>query len=245
MQDRYFSDEELVAFLDGEDDFAPTEEITYALKHNADLARRLDALRVDTNLIAEGFKELAVGDRPRPALTSTPAMSRPYRQIAAAAAVALLVGFGAGYSTSTPDQPGWKAYVAAYQALYTNATLAHVAQSETRKRSELKRVAASIGKDIDLTKLSISPEVDYKRAQTLSFKGKALVQLAFLSSTGEPMALCIIRSKNNKKADVSVGELEGLSTATWARDGYDYLLIGGTDQPLVSRLATKFNEVSL
>ena len=41
MQDRYFTDEELVSYLDGEADFAPVEEIAEELKIDSSNIREL------------------------------------------------------------------------------------------------------------------------------------------------------------------------------------------------------------
>ncbi len=245
MQSRYFSDEELVAYLDGEKDFAPIEEIAAALKTDIALAKRLEGLRVDTGAIAESFAGLARGNRPLPNLPAVPVTRMRYGIVAAAAVIALMIGFGAGLSTSSMNAPGWRDYVAAYQALYINATLAHVNQSPTRQQDELNRVSAAIGKTINVSALNVSPEVDYKRAQILGYKGQALVQLAFLTSTGHPVALCIIRSDREAPGKIVSETMEGMSSAYWSQGGYEYLLIGGTDQSMVSRLAEKFSGQNL
>lgn len=241
MQERYFSYEELVAYLDGETDFAPVDEIAAALKTDIALAKRLEGLRVDTGAIADSFKGLARGDRPMPNVPAAPAAKMRYGLVAAAAMVALAIGFGGGFSTSRMSQPGWRDYVAAYQALYINATLAHVSQSPTRQQDELNRVAAAI----DLDTLNVSPEMVYKRAQMLGYKGRALVQLAFLTTTGHPVALCIIRSGQGASDPVVSTSMEGMSSAYWSKGNYQYLLIGGTDQSMVTRLAEKFSSLDL
>ncbi|MCP5083965.1 MAG: hypothetical protein GY948_19935 [Alphaproteobacteria bacterium] len=245
MQERYFSDEELVAYLDGENDFAPVDEIAAALKTDIALAKRLEGLRVNTAAIAESFKALARDDRPLPDLPEVPVAKLRYGMMAVAAMVALVIGFGAGFSTSNMSTPGWREYVAAYQALYINATLAHVNQSQTRQQDELNRVSSAIGTAIRVDALNVSPEMDYKRAQILGFKGQALVQLAFLTSTGHPVALCIIRSDRGAAAPVVSKSMEGMSSAYWSKGNYQYLLIGGTDQSMVTRLAEKFSSLDL
>lgn len=239
IQDRYFSDEELVAFLDGEDDFAPVDEITESLKTDSTLARRIDALRLDKDEIVQSFSTLKIGTPPK--LPEQTATSTGYRNLIAASLVAVAVGFGAGFSTSELNQHDWRDYVASYQALYTNSTLNHVIPNPALQQDELTRVTAAIGKQIDVGKLNISSEVEYKRAQVLGYKGKALIQLAFLDSTGQPIALCIIRSDKNPSKNVQLGTMEGMSSASWARSGYEFILIGGTDQSLISRLASEFS----
>jgi anti-sigma factor RsiW len=239
MQDRYFTDEELVAFLDNEPDFAPVDDIRRALRSDQALQRRLEALTLDPAAIAEDFAD----DVPRHSLLPlTPRKGR--RGIvsalsAVAAAVLLAAGFMAG-SLSTKPLNGWTEYVAAYQALYSSSTLAHVAATPAEQQTELDRVGASIGKAIPLSKLSVFPDVSYARAQVLSFEGRALIQLAFLTSTGEPVALCIIRSANVPDSQPSQTTMEGMSAASWTHGGYEYILIGGTDAAMVRRMSTSF-----
>ncbi len=241
-QEKQFSDEELIAYLDGETDFAPVVEIDAALKKNAALAVRLTALRVDRAAIARSFSGLAVTDRPKPILPENHASSPRFGlvPIAAAAMIALLIGYGAGFSTNGLSKPGWEDYVAAYQALYANSTLVHINQTDEAKIAELKRVAAAIGSSISPDDIQISTSVDYKRAQILSFEGRPLIQLTFLSSTGEPVALCIMRSETGKSAGVTSEMLEGMSASHWSKDGYDYLLIGGKDATLIRELASQY-----
>jgi hypothetical protein len=101
----------------------------------------------------------------------------------------------------------------------------------------LARVSAAIGKTIPLDALEGFPEIEYKRAQVLNYEGRALMQLAFTTSTGELLALCIIRGANGDTSAPEMADMEGLSTAKWTKSDYAYLLIGGTDDALVSRIA--------
>ncbi len=243
MQKRYISDEELVAFLDGEDDYANVAEITSALKSDATLAKRIEDLRLDTSEISQSFGALKIGKMPE--LPSQPAANINYnsgiRNAIAASIIALVVGYGAGITTSN-SQPDWRDYVAAYQALYTNSTLKNVALSEQAQQEELNRVAAAIGKTIEVDNLNVSSQVEYKRSQILGYEGKPLIQIAFLDSMGQPIALCIIRSDGNQKLELEMDSMEGMSSAKWSKSGYEYILIGGKDDALISRMASKFAE---
>ncbi len=53
-----FSDEELVAYLDGEYQFCSAERIAYAIKSDPNLAKRLALLETDTVIIREAFDQL-------------------------------------------------------------------------------------------------------------------------------------------------------------------------------------------
>lgn len=245
MQDRHFSDEELVAYLDGEAELALVDQIHAALQSDPVLNRRLDALRLDLDALRDSFDLL----EPSPQVIDAPFAAearmrppprgtwRPLATSALAASVALVVGFGLGQRSS--DQKGWIDYVAAYQALYTTATLDHIAQSPDQLDAELTRVSAVIGKEIALDHLTGIRDAEYKRGQVLSFEGRPLVQLAFATPDGVPIALCIIRSSGGTTGAQPMAEmqLEGLSAASWSDGGHDYLLIGGSDDDLVRRMS--------
>lgn len=261
-QETFYTDEELVAFLDGETEFAPVDDIAAALKADPVLARRVEALRMDTGVVKQSFASLSVPDRSMSKLnaalsapvaansnapTDRPAQS--WGSIAAAAVLALAVGFGAGRffpeqsipaNTQVAKAPGWKAYVASYQSLYASETLASVDLTENEKAAELTRVAAAIGKSLSTDDLTTVDGVDYKRAQILNFKGKPLIQLAFLSRDGAPLALCIVKTDKGDTPTATAATLEGMSAASWSRGGYDYLLIGGNDQSLISDMAAQY-----
>lgn len=246
MQDRHFSDEELVAFLDGEKDFAPIEAIEDALTRDPELVKRLDALRLDMSALKESFDLLEAPQFESSALVGA-SSNRTRFGMALAACLALAIGFGLG-SWSTPQaRDGWVEYVAAYQALYTNATLDHISQTPEQHVRELDRVASVVGKEIALEQLTAFQEVDYKRAQVLSFEGRPLIQLAFATKTGVPVALCIIRSDGAETMGETLEtmRLEGLSSATWSTGDYEYLLIGGSEDGLIQRMGQAFQSMEI
>lgn len=251
MQDRYFSDEELVAYLDGEADFAPVAAIDQALGQDHALQKRLAALQIDPDAIEAAFADLGPSTQVVP-LAAPVAVNAttPPRNVAwlfgsiAASVAALVVGISIG-SARVPALDGWDEYVAAYQALYATSTLAHVTATDSQKQAELDRVTASIGKSIALENLDMFPEAEFTRSQILSFQGQALIQLAFLTSTGDPLALCIIRNDGVPDSAPALAQMEGLSTARWAQNGYDFILIGGNDDALIRRMSSTFDAISI
>ena len=246
MTDRQtFTDEQLVAYLDGEVEFTPADEITAALAVDPELANRLAALDFNKDALQSGFSALLEDQKP-PVLPAHPKAANNNwvmaGSMAASILVALFVGYGAGNFLNQPAAPGWKAYVASYQSLYSADTLRHVNTSVEAQTAELERVGAAIGKSFELAALQQNPDLTYKRAQVLTFKGKPLVQLAFLTKSGEPVALCILRSSKPDSAGMSQANLEGMSSASWNKDGYAYLLIGGDDPSLISNLADNYRD---
>ena len=93
--------------------------------------------------------------------------------------------------------------------------------------------------------MKIFPEVDYKRAQILNFEGRTLIQLAFVTGNGEPMALCILRTDEAAQNKPAQSVMEGMQSAYWSHVGYEYLLIGGADAALVKRLADSFASLEI
>ncbi|WP_298835800.1 hypothetical protein [uncultured Roseobacter sp.] len=244
MQDRHFTDEELVAYLDGEADHAPVALIDAALERDPVLRQRVRALGLDTLALRAGYETLL-----NPAPASIPAMQTTgngwLRSTSVAAGIALAAGIAIGVLIPGGKDDGWTEYVAAYQALYSSSTLSHISPVPSDQQRELARVGAAIGKPIDLARLTAFPDAEYKRAQVLSFDGRALVQLAFLTSTGEPLALCIIRSDNVPAGQPDTREMEGMHAAKWSDGTYEYLLIGGSDDALIRRMSSGFADTGV
>lgn len=237
MPKNVFSDEKLVAYLDGEKQHAPIDDIAVALLNDAALVHRLDALRIDTTQIADSFQAIINSGKTAPLMRSAAANRNAVKRAVAASLVGIMVGFGAGQYAGQPAQQGWKDYVAAYQSLYTTSTLSSLVASGATQQQELDRVGASIGKELTVAALSGTPEASYKRAQILGYKGQPLVQLTFLSSTGVPIALCILRTSGTSEQTTQFSEMEGMRAAHWTANGYDYLLIGGQNDALLQRMA--------
>ncbi len=245
MTDRHdFSDEELTAYLDGESEHAPVQRIEHALDRDHSLKERLEALSVDKTQLRSGFDELLEAAPEAPVLSipehrEAPKPAMAWRSIAATALICLMVGSGAGYLLAPQPDKGWHSFVAAYQALYVNATLAPIERPEPIAMAELERVSQALGKDLELAAFQQHDQLDYKRAQVLGFNGRPLVQLAFLSKVGAPIALCIIKADGGT-TDIKTSTMQGMRTAAWAKDGYKYLLIGGTDAGLIENAAKHF-----
>ena len=239
-----FTDEQLIAYLDGEFDFTPVEEIEEALTFDDDLKERLAELRWDDAIVKESLTAL-LGPK-SPSDFSIPVAANQnfmgFGSLAASLLVAAGIGFGASSLLNQPVQPGWKAYVASYQALYSADTLNHINLPADAQKAELARVGASIDKALKLENFLGQDGVSYKRAQVLNFKGKPLIQLAFLTESGKPIALCILKSNKPASPSITHNKLEGMQAASWNKDGFAYLLIGGEDQALISSLASEYQK---
>lgn len=241
-----FSDEELTAYLDGECDSTLARNIETSVASDPQVGSQLARLQLDRENLAHAFDQIL-----DTAPEHTPAEyvegsrqsgfgMKAFGRTAAIMLVCLGAGFGAAQLIRESHANHWHNYVAAYQALYANKTLAHISQSEPAAAEELKRVSAAIGTTIDLTDVNQINLLEYKRAQILAYKGQPLIQLAFLSKLGLPVALCIMQSKRPAETDISVAPMEGMQAAYWSKGGYDFLLIGGADEKLIEQTALQF-----
>lgn len=240
-----FSDEQLTAYLDGEMDYIPADDIRAALKHDPELQARLDRLSVDKAALATAFNRLLDASPQAPDFSDVggrvrdPAWAVSWRRLAAV----LVVGLGVGWTFALFSRGGeletWRDYVAAYHALYAEDTLAAIDRPTPVQTDELARISGLLGKPLDLTLLTDLPELEYKRAQILGYEGEPLAQMTFLSTDGVPIALCIIRQPDGENVPVTLAEMEGMASASWSSEGYDYLLIGGKDQTILDSVAGK------
>ena len=153
--------------------------------------------------------------------------------------MALFTGFG---QPAPPPAPGWAAFVASYQSLYTPETLASVTLTEAERMAQLQTVSAAVG--LDLTGVPDAEGLTLKRAQILAFNGKPLVQLAYQRADGTPVALCIIPAGPDDRP-VSMGAAQGMELARWNTPGFGYILIGGQEQAPLQSEAEAFQSWSV
>lgn len=243
MAPRHFTDEELTAYLDQEIDSETAKSISQRLESDAVLQERVAKLNELTDGISTALDGL---------LTSAPEMPDmgqnivPYKitnwLVPVGLAAALVVGavFGT-YGLQRSTSKGWMNYVSAYQALYVNGTLASVDVSDADNTAQLALLSEIIGRD--LTAAQNTDGISFRRAQLLGFEGRPLVQMAYLSQIGSPIALCVIQSETTGEQTPQFTTFEGMSAAYWTKDGYSFLLIGGQDDRLISQEAKLFFEV--
>ncbi|MEL6450425.1 MAG: hypothetical protein AAFQ19_04140 [Pseudomonadota bacterium] len=251
MDRRPFRDEELTAYLDGEAEDALRAEIDAALETDAALAAQLAALDIPMPALTGAYAALLAEAPPMPALPNAPTPAPvPTRRwgwtwgfgtfatgLAAGAAVAVYTGLG----VPAPEPKGWAAFVASYQSLYTAQTLANDMPDAAERAAQLATVSDALG--FDLTDLPEAEGLSFRRAQVLGFRGKPLIQIAYLRADGTPVALCIIPAGPDEKP-VRMGAAEGMDIARWNAPGFGFLLIGGDDAAPLAQEAETFRQWS-
>jgi hypothetical protein len=171
-----------------------------------------------------------------------------------AAAVVLLAVFAGGLVTSRfiplpgelpqisgdPAERGWRATVAYYQTLFVKETLAQTSDNAEVQAANLRAALANVGLDLSIGKVSVDP-LKFKRAEVLNFKGKPLVQVAYLFNGVTPVSFCIIAGKK-PAFDVKAERREGLNIAHWRSSEYGFMVIGDVPQEELNRIARKLKQ---
>jgi len=236
-----FSDETLTAYLDGELAEDEHRRVEAALKEDPALINRLEALAVpveDIRATFDGLLDQAPAYRPPEA-----APVRPAWMPRAAAAGLLVAGILLGALWSPWQHQNladdWKMAVANYQVLYVPATLPGKTPAPDKAVEQLTALSDDLGRN-----LAAAANVDglnYRRAQMLGLNGNPLVQIAYLSGSDDPVAICITRVDEVAYAP-KAEMLAGLASAHWVKDGYGFLVIGGDDLGAVKVIADGLRE---
>ena len=235
------TDEELVAYLDGALDLERHREIEAALAHDELLAARIARLDIDTDSIRAAFgmiEDVAPVAQLRTRLEQDLSRVRRVRQwprIAAALIVGVGLGLGMGLGPAFLAAKDWRVAVADYQVLYTTATLASIGGDAANQRGEVATVTGKLQLPIAVDALQVAG-LTFKRAQLLQFEGQPLAQFAYLDQAGTPFAFCVTRT-GNADSEIQTGKLHGLSAASWNKNGYGFIVIGGTQDETVRRAA--------
>ena len=177
---------------------------------------------------------------------------RGWRVLAGAAA--LLAVFAGGLVSSRfvslPGEPpqiageaqaqGWRAAVAYYQTLYVKQTLENESQDAQAQSANLRAALSHVGLDLSVEKVSAGP-LQFKRAAVLNYKGKQLVQLAYLFNGDTPVSFCIINSRKPARGAIAE-QREGLNIVHWRSEKHGFMVIGDVPHKELNRIAHKLRQ---
>ena len=240
----------LVAFLDRETSEAERAELDRRLASDPALRARLDRLRGVEAPLRDAFAVLLEGapvERLGARLPNAPASraARPehyaLRWAAAAMVAALLFGAGFGAARLTSARPNpveaassetWRQTVAEYMALYTSDTFGGVGDAPSD--SDFAALGQRVGVALDAERLSLAG-LSLRRAELLQFQGAPLLQIGYLDGA-TPIAFCVLRDRE-ADAPVTTADSEGFATASWAKGGRGFMLIGKLPGDRIAALA--------
>jgi anti-sigma factor RsiW len=260
----YPTDEELVAYLDGELPAHERTRLAQRIAADHDLQRRLILLSSGNRPFREAFGSL-LDQAPRARLeTMLAGLPMPDQKASgtaprrrgwgvgmraiAASLLLFLAGFGAGWfmptfsrfledeiATESASDEDWRQTVAEYLTLYTSETLASIPDNAAVREQEVATVGAKIGMALSPQKLAL-PALTLKRAQLLEYDRKPLGQITYLDPQSGPVALCII-ADDGPDADQQTEQRQGFNIVYWSRGSRNFMLLGRVPQPRLKELA--------
>jgi anti-sigma factor RsiW len=237
-----WSDEHIIAYLDGKLDMEQGQALHRARQHDPELDAYIISMELDTRELAQ-----AVDDLPAPApefdFEKKKTAMAMWKQSAIAASFVgvFALGFVASrfVPTDNPPPSNWLQAVAEYQMLYSGKTLLLLEKTDDQRSREV----AEIGRKLDLILARSDIDVkglQFKRGQLLNFKNKPLVQFAYLDSDGTPIAFCIIKRGEKPDAPIATKKLlAGQNAAVWSKGKYGFVVIGKKDQKTITEIAEK------
>jgi anti-sigma factor RsiW len=238
----------LVALIDDELDEEAKRRLLAQLAADEGLRQRYEALREAGRHISTSFDAL-LGNAPlsrlsaalpsedvaRPASLLRPKIAG--RELAAGFVAGLVAAGAAAWIALGLAGPAsdWRSAVVQYVNLYTNETFSPLKPDASLEALELAAVGARVGAKLTPDDVAL-PGLRFTVAFMLAFDGWPLGAIAFVDPQGSPVLLCITA---NGEADSSLRleKREGLSLATWSRDGRGYLVIGRQPESRIAEFA--------
>jgi hypothetical protein len=228
------SDEQLVAYLDGELDGEYRHQLDNAIAEDSLLSLRVQWLSRSNLPYKNAYDELAQQaplDRLQARLDAIPAPQRPgfnRRWFIGGAAAALLAGgvladrLFLGWHAAQSNN--WRALVGDYMALYVPQTLDHLPTDDASQRAQLRTVDARLGLNLSPATLKL-PNAEFKRAQMLEYDGVPIAQIVYLDAKHGPLALCVTRS-NSGTQPLAHERRRGMNVVYWTEREHAWMLIG-------------------
>ncbi|MBN1085869.1 hypothetical protein JNO12_14450 [Erwinia aphidicola] len=238
-----YSDEAIVAWLDGEMSAADSAAFEQQLKRDEPLSARTAELMRSNQPFAEAFEgllEAAPEERMERHLAQLLARTPPApaqhrgqvsrRALIAASLSFLFIGSGIGYfarpeSASRRESGRIRDLEAQYMSLYSTQTLADVDNSPPVIARSLERTAREMGLRLSAQQLAL-PDAELKSVRLLRYDDASIAQIVWDRASEGPMALCISREQHQNLTPVQDEKRHGMSLAWWHARGYQYVLIG-------------------
>lgn len=250
-----YSDEAIVAWLDGEMNTRERQLFEAALSQDEQLARQTEALKLNTDDLSVAFAPLlqeAPQSRleeqlaqllvqPSAATPVTVGVSR--RSLIAASLSFLVIGSGLGYF-ARPARPALsesekiRDLEAQYMSLYSTETLLDADNSVPALQHGLARVAQDIGLNTNLQQLALQG-AELKMVRMLRYDSTSIAQIAWMHADFGPMALCISPQNHPASAELNNEQRHTMNIVWWHAKGYQFVLLGrNPDSQLRQHAAT-------
>ena len=140
---------------------------------------------------------------------------------------ALAIGYLAALAIGAVQRPStepWLQSVITYQAMYSRDTVTDGGTWAGQVQLQAIRKVLQEQRGLDLRVPDLSAQnLQFVRAQRLQFNGHMVLQLIYLPSQGEPVALCLTPAPSQPERQITAGPQHALA---WHTKGWAYVLIG-------------------
>ncbi|NAT75987.1 anti-sigma factor family protein [Dickeya dadantii] len=241
-----YSDEAIVAWLDGEMNDTDAQRFEQELRSDDQLAVRIATLQKSDLAFKEAFEPL-LDDAPQARmqhrleqlLTTTPAAGETSprtgvsrRSLIAASLSFLVMGSGLGYLArpasavrSESESEKIRDLEARYMSLYSAETLLDMDSASPVLARGLARTAQDIGLHLSEQQLTIQG-AELKMVRMLRYDSTSIAQIAWMHADYGPMALCISPDRQQSATAINHEQRHGMHLAWWYAGGYQFVLIG-------------------
>jgi len=238
-----FSDEQLKDYLAGTLPAGAAADLETRVEQDTALEARLFALDfAQAAPLREAYAQIpeapalkALEDIVMGAHKAEPAAVQPRAWGWPVAAAVALFAVGAAWFGGQASQPApnWQDQVAVYQTLYVPETLSSVMTDQAQVAAQLASSERALGRKLPLDVVGELEGTKLLRAQILGFEGAPLIQMAYLSQTGVPFALCAIRLDTPASDAPAFERLSGMPVVHWSDGEFGYMIVGDMDRDVL------------
>ena len=233
-----YSDDQVRSYLAGTLPDGEVAELEAQLETSPELERRLLAFEPFAAQARAAFAGIPADER---LVGLVPGPSTPARWnvgIALAACLAGIVGFGLGIFSKPTPELGWRERIAIYQSLYVPATVAPLDPMEEELDRQFVNGSKALEREIRPQELQGLAQLRLVRAQILETNGLPIMQIVFSSTSGEPLAFCIVNLGDDvQPAGLEFEQRAGVPTAHWVEGEYGYMLVGRVNSDVMNATA--------
>ncbi|TKY83883.1 hypothetical protein R0L47_07695 [Pectobacterium polonicum] len=239
-----YSDEAIVAWLDGEMNEADAQRFKALLKGDEELAERTAELMKSQLAFEEAFAPLLDKAPKARMLARLEALATPVptpgkfsfhagvsrRSLIAASFSFLVIGSGIGYLARSPqlilsDSEKIRDLEAQYMSLYSAETLLDADNSAQALQRGLSRTAENIGLQLNTPQLALHG-AELKMVRLLSYDNTSIAQITWMHAEYGPMALCISPERQATATALNNEQRHDMQVVWWRARGYQFVLIG-------------------
>ncbi|MEL7528186.1 MAG: hypothetical protein AAFN16_20605 [Pseudomonadota bacterium] len=240
-----YTDQELLAFLNGDIDPRRAEQIEQTMRVDRELEHRVMALDPVAAPVRDAMKGLpgrrVLTDLERFTLDGDNRGTKraQWMKLAAVLVLGAVLGGGAMW-LGGPSADDWRGRVAQYQSLYVADTVRLTIASADVLEQQLEVASEKLGRPLEQASLEAPASLKLARVQVLGLDDAPLIQIVYQDADGTPFALCVTTAGPHGRANELASEmLHGLATTAWEDGAFRYIFVGGDDLGTTGEVASE------